>query len=294
MKREKIRAFLDERKDEPMLEIGPLIDPFLTKDRYNVYYSDVNSKNEIYEVYKTDKNLGSEDEIYNKIMPIDFVIRETYLKAVGDMRFSVVFSSHVIEHVPDVIGHLLELSDILVDGGHVVMMIPDKRYCFDHFRDVTPFRDIYDAFINKDIRSTARLVFDHVFWSNPCNTPGMYWNNEIPYTTIIDDSSEKYEFALRIYNDFISSGVIIPGWHIWSFTDKSFLELLRDCARAKLLPYALAGFSPTPVGEFEFSIILEKRESIIDDDQERKNEILKLTQITETESWVENKLLWRE
>ena len=44
MGREKIHSFLDYFKNEPVLEIGPLDNPFLTKDKYNVYYADIKMK----------------------------------------------------------------------------------------------------------------------------------------------------------------------------------------------------------------------------------------------------------
>ena len=179
LSREVLRKFCDERANEPILEIGPLISPFLEKERYNVYYSDIKNKDDIFAEYKEHTNLGTPEEIYNNIVSIDFVVKDTYTEAVGDMRFSVVFSSHVIEHVNDIIRHLLQLSEIITDNGYVALIIPDKRYCFDCFREVTPFRDALDIYLCDDNCSTARLVFDSVFELNLCNDAAKYWNNEV-------------------------------------------------------------------------------------------------------------------
>ena len=163
MLRKIIRDFIDDKKEGPILEIGPLTTPFLSKDTYNVHYADIRDKDEIYNAYNLSYK-GSGEELYNKIVPIDFVIKNTYLNAVGEMKFLIVFSSHVIEHTHDLLGHLLDIGDILLENGYFVMLIPDKKNTFDRNREVTPFRDVLDVYlsINK-LQCTARFGFDFLF-----------------------------------------------------------------------------------------------------------------------------------
>ena len=283
MGREEILAFLDERKSEPMLEIGPLIYPFLTNDRYdNICYSDIKSKDEIYEEYKIYPDVGPADQLYDKIVPIDYIVTETYKKAVGDKVFSVVFSSHVIEHCWDIIGHFKELGDILTDDGYIVMFIPDKRYCFDCFREVTSFRDALDIHICRDSRRTARLVFDCFFQSTNRNDTEKYWGREASFTDGVQDG-EDYTNALEMYRRVDNEGLIV-NTHIWTFTCISFLEFFRDCLRAKMLPFTLHYFEPTKPGSFEFAIILQKDPSILSDDSQRRAEIERITALIEKDA----------
>ena len=278
MSREAVRDFINKQVGGSMLEIGPLANPFLSKDVYDVYYADIKNKDEIFAVYRNCKELGPADELYGKITPIDFVVKDGYLNAVGDKRFSVVFSSHVLEHVPDVIGHLLELSEILEEGGHVAMIIPDKRYTFDHFREVTPFRDMMDVYLSKDIRSTARLVFDNCFNINSCNDPVKYHNSSVSFEETAA-SAGKYTAALNAYKRVCDTGSIM-GVHYWVFTYTSFLDFLRDGLRAGLLPFTLRHSYPTIRGSMEFSVILQKDSSILIDDTKRKEEIMKLIKLS--------------
>lgn len=50
--------------------------------------------------------------------------------------FDWIIASHVIEHVPDLVGFLRECERLLNAGGTLSLAIPDKRYCFDHLRPI--------------------------------------------------------------------------------------------------------------------------------------------------------------
>jgi len=282
MSREVILAFIDERKGEPMLEIGPLITPVLQKSNHNVYYADIKSKEEIYEQYKTYKSMDPPETLYERIMPIDYVVRDTYRDAVGHMRFSVVLSSHVIEHTTDLIGHLYELSEILTDDGLVVLFIPDKRYCFDHFREITPFRDAVDVYLKGEACCTARFVFEDCFNGyhfNNKNDPFLYWKNEISFNTVKEDDN-GFTRARANYERSVNNGMV-KGIHQWVFTDKSFLDIIRDCLRAKLIQFKLSYFSPTQPGEQEFHVILQKDLTILTNEAFRKQEVAKIAELAE-------------
>jgi len=291
LSRDKIKTFLNEHKNESMLEIGPLVNPFMSRDCYsNVYYADIKSKDEIYEEYKNSV-IGSINQLYDEIIPIDYVVTETYKDAVGDMEFSVVFSSHVIEHVSDVIGHLIELSEILTDNGFVALIIPDKRYCFDNYREVTPFRDMFDVYKSIDTKSLARFAFDHGFKGTLYYTPEKYWNNEI--TEPIYDE-EKYRRALECYNKMKAEGETNALTHWWVFTYASFIEFLGDCLKMNLLPYTLHYSSPPEPGSNEFTIILMKDKSLLTDLDKRKREIQKIAKLLEDESPMQNQVAYSD
>src|SRR6185436_9508930 len=45
-----------------------------------------------------------------------------------------VVASHVVEHVPDLIGWLADLAELTADGAALVLVVPDRRYTFDALR----------------------------------------------------------------------------------------------------------------------------------------------------------------
>jgi SAM-dependent methyltransferase len=258
--------------DAPVLEIGPLDKPFVHRSAYDVYYADVRETEEIIEFFRNDPNVNKD-----KIVPIDYVIHNSYREAVGEKKFAAVFHSHVIEHIPNIIGFLRELSEILVDGGKIIMAIPDKRGTFDWFRDVTPFRDAYDVYHGG---SPARLAFDSLLngLSTHLLASSSYIRDVSFRSEAIDE--ERLTNAEKLYNDPMFIEHASP--HYWVFTGKSFLQFLRDGIRCKLLPFRLEHFEDKGLLAHEFHVVLTKDEGVIHDMVKHREELLRLTE------WVEN------
>jgi SAM-dependent methyltransferase len=280
MNREPLRKYLSET--EPVMEIGPLNKPFLSRDMYNVYYADIHNKEDIFKKYLNSGegynlfNLNTSEELYSSIMPIDFVVKDSYKGAVGDLRFSGIFSSHVIEHTTDIIQHLNELYDCLIDGGYLVMAIPDKRYTFDRFREVTPFRDAFAFHISGSRDTLARLAFDSFFSYHPCNSSSEFHNNSVSFfSTAIDPI--LYDNAYKTY--CMVKGGYMTTSHLWVFTYQSFIAFLRDGVRSGFFSYSLE-YSAEPSGNGnEFHVVLKKNKLIQQDENIKLKEIIKLQRI---------------
>ena len=60
------------------------------------------------------------------------------LAPIAGASCDVVICSHVIEHLAEPIGFLADVHRTLRVGGHLVLMIPDRRRTFDAARDPTP------------------------------------------------------------------------------------------------------------------------------------------------------------
>ena len=277
MSKQYVKQFIDGMKGAPILEIGPLINPLFRKDSHDVYYADVDTKEQLYDLYKN-HNLCPPDELYDSIMPIDFVIHDKYLNACGSKKFSVVYSSHVIEHVEDVIDHISDLSNILDEEGYIAFVIPDKRYCFDYAREVTPFRDILDVHINGRQR-LARLSFDFSFNHHNAYSIADYHNSSTKFSSKL--TTDHYDGdILELYRG-LQETMNYHGDHYWVFTYTSFLDILRDMLRANLLPFTLHYSAAPLVNTNEFAIILKKDTSILTDQRKRINEITRISCISE-------------
>ena len=78
------------------------------------------------------------------IVPIDYVTHGSIYDTVGpDIPFDYVIVSHVIEHVPDVVGWLGDIRSVLSDDGVLSLAIPDHRRCFDALRSPTVTADLH-------------------------------------------------------------------------------------------------------------------------------------------------------
>ncbi len=77
-------------------------------------------------------------------------------KAIPDaVTFDYALASHVVEHVPDVIGWLNDIGTVLKPGGLIGLAIPDKRYTFDVLRDVSTVAQLIDNHLRQIKRPVA-------------------------------------------------------------------------------------------------------------------------------------------
>lgn len=78
---------------------------------------------------------------------------------IADRALDYLCSSHVLEHLPDPIAALHEWHRVLKPGGWLYLVVPDKRFTFDHPRTVTPAAHMLDDFAHA---RTAATSLEHV------------------------------------------------------------------------------------------------------------------------------------
>ena len=153
------------------LEIGALCYPFFDHSKGNTKDADVFTKNQLIELYKDDPERGS-----LKIMDVDYVLdpHKKYTDVI-DQAFDIVFSSHVIEHQACLITHLENIESILKQNGCVILYIPDKRYCFDHFHTESSLIDVLAAFYENRWNSSFKSrVLSSLYKTH--NYPLYHWH----------------------------------------------------------------------------------------------------------------------
>jgi 2-polyprenyl-3-methyl-5-hydroxy-6-metoxy-1,4-benzoquinol methylase len=121
------------KKEDTSLEIGPSYNPIIPKgEGYNVSILDHDDQAGLVEKYTPHKVDVA------RIEPVDFVWRDGPLgEMLADRKFDDIVAAHVIEHAPDLVQFLSDCSGALVDGGHLYLLVPDKRYCFDYFQPIS-------------------------------------------------------------------------------------------------------------------------------------------------------------
>ena len=136
-----------------VLEIGPFAAPMLRGS--NISYVDVMSTNDL---RARAIQLGLDPE---KVPEINWVSSGSDLSVVRD-QFNAVVSSHAIEHQPDIIGHLQQIGNLLLSGGRYFLLIPDHRYCFDHFFAPSSAQQMIDAHLEKRTVHPDSAVIAHL------------------------------------------------------------------------------------------------------------------------------------
>jgi SAM-dependent methyltransferase len=229
------------------LEIGPLNRPLLPRDPGRIFYADHCSTDELRLKYAGNPDVPADD-----ICSIDFDLWRMRLSETNSGgQFDYVVASHVIEHVPDLVGWLQDIHGILNDGGILALVVPDKRFTFDVFRRETSFWMVQEA-VGRT-RPSVEIIIDH-FMNNVHADAGKLWA----------DSESRHEFRRTtsplVFPDLIdrhAKGEYIDA-HCWVMTPWSFLKLLGRIIEHYKIAYELHFFEMTPLGQLEFYAQLRK------------------------------------
>lgn len=213
--------FSSVKPDEDVLEIGPYLSPGMRGDRVKYF-----------EILDSDGLIARAASIGHHNIPvprIDYVSPAGDLAIVEDNMFDVVFSCHCIEHVPDLIRHLNHVDRILRPGGRFMVMIPDKRYCFDHHVSTSTIADVVQAWHERRVApNLANFVQGYALATH--NDTKRHWAGDHGTQKVFEDpgivseSIQKYEETTESYTDL----------HVWRFTPRSFREITTQLLSAQL------------------------------------------------------------
>lgn len=226
-----------------VLEIGPFTSPNVRGE--NVRYFDVLDKDAL--IARAKKH----DYPHDAPVEMDYVSPVGDLSIVPDNSFDVVLSSHCIEHQPDLIAHLKHVGRILRSGGRYLIVVPDKRYCFDHFVPESSLTDILAArgdtlhslksFINFSTKMTH-------------NDPERHWRGDHGLPETLNDPIAEAR-AAELFASKCGEYIDI---HAWQFTPDTFWEIVGCLDRDKFISLAVENIYQTAPNTFEFSAALRK------------------------------------
>ena len=242
------------------LEIGPLASPVVPRKMGEVYYVDHLPTDELIA-----KFTGDPDVDEKLIVSIDFVWgSNTLAEAVGSSApFDYVVASHVLEHVPDLIGWLNEVSAVLRPGGRLSLAMPDRRYTFDIRRRETDVSEIVEASLLHLRRPAVRATFDH-FYRYVQVDPGAVWAGLPGHDNPPPDAETAIAFATKS----ATTGAYLDT-HCWVFSDATFVQLMATLMQMDLVTLFFVAFRPTQPGDFEFFVTLERPPDGLTTDQRR-------------------------
>lgn len=152
-------------KEKLGLEIGASYNPLAPKrNGYKVHVIDHLDKAGLIEKYR---HLAVDT---SKIEDVDYIWAGQAYKDLTPYKYGWIIASHVIEHVPDFIKFLNDCADILMEDGVLSLAIPDKRFCFDHFRSLTSLAQVIDKHLLQARLHTPGTLTE--FYLNTCRNQG--------------------------------------------------------------------------------------------------------------------------
>ena len=229
------------------LEIGPSYNPVAPKrDGYNVEIVDHLDQEALIKKYQgMDVDPGRiefVDHVWQG-QPLDELIGQTEC-------YDWIIASHVIEHVPDVIGFLEQCQRLLKPNGTLSLAVPDKRFCFDHFRSLSTTGDLLDAYFQKRSRHPSGQVFDHFISEVLLNGLGTWSKGvqgDLSFARSLVDAK-----ALLDYSRHPDAGYV--DIHAWRFTPSSFRLILQDLNDLQILALRESAMFETVDCEFFVSL----------------------------------------
>jgi SAM-dependent methyltransferase len=189
-----------------------------------------------------------------QIVDVDIVWGERPLAEAIPEPADFIIASHVGEHVPDLIGWLLELHAALKPGGVLGLALPDRRFTFDVDRQESGVAEFVEAYLLGYKRPSLRHVFEAAALSRtemPPNTVPTRRNTSGLPAGVIARLPEIYRWVTHLARE--------PAYvdaHCWVFTSSSFHDVVEGLAAIGGFLYVIDGFFPTEPGAIEFQVRL--------------------------------------
>ena len=227
------------------LELGPYMSPILTKPE--VDYFDVLDTQSLINRSKIDFPFHQ-----YLVVEVDFVGPEASEKYIPN-KYSLIVSSHVIEHQIDLLRHLQQVSNLLVPGGLYLAMIPDLRYCFDRFQYPSTIVDVLVAHNHEQSNHSLKSYLEDRLLTTH-NVTMDHWND-------ISGESKIERLDAKAINEYIEEYLKANDYldvHGWKFTPTSFKSIIETLERLELINLELMHIAASFPGNNEFWVIFEK------------------------------------
>jgi len=239
------------------IEVGALHSPRLPRGEPNVRYLDHATKEELRAKYAENPEAAPQAD---GLVDVDYVWQpgKRLIDVIGeDAPLDFVIASHVLEHIPNPIGWLQQVAEILRVGGVLSLVLPDKRFCFDARRLVTAPAQLVDAYLTQTDVPTFQQIYDHESNFIGAVSAADLWAGLDPSGLRRGDVVDPDIFAFDRCIAAADRDVYVDV-HCSTFTPASFVELYDVLVRLGLIDFEIVRFYPTEPGDYEFFVTLVK------------------------------------
>jgi hypothetical protein len=171
-------------------------------------------------------------------------------------KYDLILSSHVVEHQIDLIAHFQNIDSLLHAGGYYAALIPDHRYCFDHFNLPSTIIDVLMAHIVQDGNHSLKNFLEDRLTTGH-NETIRYWKKDIGFPKMTGKSFSEVLDIVAEYRSMISKEIYVDV-HAWKFTDKTFIDIFLKLKEMELISLNLVKIEPVKHGNNEFWILFRK------------------------------------
>ncbi|MFO1517281.1 MAG: methyltransferase domain-containing protein [Lysobacterales bacterium] len=234
------------RRDGRGLEIGPSHNPVAPKrGGFRVETVDHLDRDGLIAKYR-----GHGVDL-DRIEPVDHVWQGQALTDIirDHGQYDWIIASHVIEHVPDLVGFVNQCATLLAPEGVLSLAVPDLRNSFDCMRWPTTTGELLQAHVDRRKTHGPGKVFDY-FTTVVSRDGAIVWGKPGPGRYALVHSFEQAEQFMR---EAIETGAY-RDLHTWVFTPTSFRLAIADLRRLGMLAMGETRFFDSVDGEFHVSL----------------------------------------
>ncbi len=231
--------------DAKILEIGPGHSPGFTSE--NTKYFDV-----------VDSEGLRKRALHYSENPARVPPLVHYVSPKGDLgivqeQFDVVYSSHAIEHQPDLVKHLQEVTRLLAPGGSYFVICPDKRYCFDRHIPESSIGEVLEAhMVGRSIHRPADYIDALAMGSH--NDPVRHWAGDSPRQGI------NAALATQAIEEMRAANGAYIDCHAWRLTPTGFREIVEALYQLGKSPLRPVRLYETTLNQNDFFTVLQRGE----------------------------------
>ncbi|MGY4801137.1 methyltransferase domain-containing protein [Teichococcus aerofrigidensis] len=247
--RDHVLAGLDLRNSLG-IEVGPLASPLVTRAEGRIIYVDHIDTAGLRAKYAGRPGIDVEN-----IVEVDAVWGDKTLReAVGEgVTADYLLASHLIEHVPDLLGWLEEARSVLRPGGKLRLVVPDRRFTFDYLRRESRLSDALHASLVKARVPQLPALLDHILEAVTLDARQAWQASPDPESL---PRIHDLGLAQRIGQDVLENGTY-HDVHCWVFTPASFAGLMERASGLGLVRFSCERFFDTAPDEVDFTVAME-------------------------------------
>jgi predicted SAM-dependent methyltransferase len=231
------------------LEIGPSHNPLTPKFRgFNVEVLDYTDREGLIAKYQDNPHVD-----LSRIEEVDHVTLGRPIRDVIGERgcYDFIIASHVIEHLPDMLDFLQTCGDLLQPSGVLVLVVPDKRFCYDLLLPPSTTGEVLQAHHERRRRPLPGAIFNSIAY-DVLRAGRLTWDEETA-------ESPEFNATLQAAHAFFKHAASTEEYtdvHVWRFTPSGFRLIIEDLYALGASPMREAHFVTTNGAEFYATLSL--------------------------------------
>lgn len=204
------------------LELNPSRQPITDRQRHDVLYVEVGPSGDLARHSPDDSRMaGDRPPVADAVWVPGVRLSE----CLDHQPIFYAVASHAMEHVPDPLGWLRDILDVLEPEGVIALVLPHRDHTMDAQRPLTSFAQVVGWSLEKPVRPTPTQVMDFLTHALAADGVSRHYAD-----------AEAIAFARRVAEEALHLDLHCSVW-----TPDSFMDVFARLVRTGLLDVEIDG-----------------------------------------------------